>query len=35
MTINEDTLDQARHDWGLGILKISEVMKTQVLTKPE
>ena len=24
MTINEGTLDQARHDWGLGILKISE-----------
>ena len=24
MTISEETLNQARHDWGLGILKISE-----------
>ena len=33
MTINEDTLDQARHDWGLGILKISEAYENSGIDK--
>lgn len=33
MTINEDTLDQARHDWGLGILKISETYENSGIDK--
>ncbi len=33
MTINEDTLDQARHDWGLGILNISEAYESSGIGK--
>ena len=33
MTINEDTLYQARHDWGLGILKISEAYENSGIDK--
>ena len=33
MTINDDTLDQARHDWGLGILKISEAYENSGIDK--
>tara|TARA_B100001989_G_C24285253_1_gene338375 strand:+ start:71 stop:544 length:474 start_codon:yes stop_codon:yes gene_type:complete len=33
MTINEGTLDQARNDWGLGILKISEAYESSGIDK--
>ena len=33
MTINEDTLDQARRDWGLGILNISEAYESSGIDK--
>ena len=33
MTINEGTLDQARHDWGLGILNISEAYESSGIGK--
>ena len=33
MTINEGTLYQARHDWGLGILKISEAYENSGIDK--
>ena len=33
MTINEGTLDQARRDWGLGILNISEAYESSGIGK--
>ena len=33
MTINEGTLDQARRDWGLGILNISEAYESSGIDK--